>query len=153
MRQECMDYAPSRIQPSQQKMHLRTTKARSQLMSKIRSRGNKETELRLVAMLRQAGIIGWRRHQAIMGTPDFTFRSAHVVVFVDGCFWHACPLCFKPPKTNRPYWRAKIARNIRRDRTVTRALRNSGWRVIRIWSHQLSKPNAVMARLREAIAS
>ena len=132
---------------------LSTTLARSQLMSKIRSRGNKETELRLVALLRNAGISGWRRHQALIGKPDFTFRLAHIVVFVDGCFWHACPRCFRPPKTNRKYWGAKIARNVRRDRMVTQALRKSGWRVVRIWSHQLSKPNAVMARLRKALAS
>ena len=132
---------------------LSTTLARSQLMSKIRSRGNKETELRLVALLRNAGISGWRRHQALIGKPDFTFRLAPIVVFVDGCFWHACPRCFKPPKTNRAYWRAKIARNIQRDRKVTQALRKAGWRVVRIWSHQLSKPNAVMARLRKALAS
>ena len=132
---------------------LSTTLARSQLMSKIRSRGNKETEMRLIALLRNAGISGWRRHQALIGKPDFTFRLAHIVVFVDGCFWHACPRCFKPPKTNRAYWRAKIARNIQRDRKVTQALRKAGWRVVRIWSHQLSKPNAVMARLRKALAS
>ena len=132
---------------------LSTTLARSQLMSKIRSRGNKETEMRLIALLRNAGISGWRRHQALIGKPDFTFRLAHIVVFVDGCFWHACPRCFKPPKTNRAYWRAKIARNIQRDRKVTQSLRKAGWRVVRIWSHQLSKPNAVMARLRKALAS
>ena len=135
------------------KMHPRTTKARSQLMSKIRSRGNKETEMRLIALLRNAGISGWRRHQALIGKPDFTFRLAHIVVFVDGCFWHACPLCFKPPKTNRTYWRAKIARNIQRDRKVTQALRKAGWRVIRIWSHQLAKPAAVVARLHKAMQS
>ncbi len=130
---------------------LSTTKARSQLMSNIRSRGNKETEMRLLALLRKAGISGWRRHQALIGKPDFTCRSARVVVFVDGCFWHACPRCFKPPKTNRKYWNAKIARNIRRDRTVTQALRSSGWRVVRIWSHQLSKPAAIMARLSKTL--
>ena len=132
---------------------LSATLARSQLMSKIRSRGNKETELRLIALLRNAGITGWRRHQALIGKPDFTFRLAHVVVFVDGCFWHACPRCFKPPMTNRKYWDAKIARNIQRDRKVTQALRKAGWRVIRIWSHQLAKPAAVVARLHNAMQS
>ena len=127
--------------------------ARSHLMSQIRSRGNKETELRFVAFLRHAGISGWWRHQPLFGKPDFIFRSVRIAVFVDGCFWHACPRCFKPPQTNRKYWDAKIARNIRRDRTVNRTLRNSGWRVVRIWSHQLSKPNAVMARLHKAIES
>ncbi len=109
--------------------------------------------MRLIALLRNAGISGWRRHQALIGKPDFTFRLAHIVVFVDGCFWHACPRCFKPPKTNRTYWRAKIARNIQRDRKVTQALRKAGWRVVRIWSHQLAKPTAVIARLQKAMQS
>ncbi|MBI3222072.1 MAG: hypothetical protein HYZ46_03125 [Nitrosomonadales bacterium] len=61
---------------------------RSEVMSLIRSRGNKATELRLIEIFREHGITGWRRNQKLIGKPDFTFRRERIVVFVDGCFWH-----------------------------------------------------------------
>ena len=60
-------------------------------MAAIRSRGNKDTELKLASILRASGITGWRRHQPLPGHPDFIFRHARLAVFVDGCFWHGCP--------------------------------------------------------------
>lgn len=68
-----------------------TTAKRSEVMSRIKGRGNKETELVLVRLFRAEGITGWRRHAALVGRPDFAFRAERVVVFVDGCFWHMCP--------------------------------------------------------------
>ena len=76
------------------------TKAkRSQVMSRIRGRGNQETELALAKLLRAARINGWRRHAPIFGRPDFTFHKERVVIFVDGCFWHGCP---KHANVHRP---------------------------------------------------
>jgi DNA mismatch endonuclease (patch repair protein) len=67
------------------------TKAkRSQLMSRIRSHGNKNTELALVRILRAQGITGWRRHQPVFGKTDFIFPRLRLAVFVDGCFWRGC---------------------------------------------------------------
>lgn len=63
---------------------------RSQIMAAIRSRGNKDTELKLASILRAARITGWRRNQPLSGHPDFVFRSQRVAIFVDGCFWHGC---------------------------------------------------------------
>lgn len=71
------------------------------------------------------------------GTPDILFRSAHLAVFVDGCFWHGCRKCGHIPATNSAYWAEKINRNRARDRRVTAQLRQRGFRVIRIWEHQL----------------
>ncbi len=110
---------------------------RSNVMSRIRSRGNRDTELRLIELFRKSRVKGWRRHPDIVGNPDFVFRGAGVVVFVDGCFWHGCPRCYRRPSSNRDYWDAKIAYNRQRDREVTRALRKLGWRVLRIWEHEL----------------
>ncbi|HEX4123037.1 MAG TPA: very short patch repair endonuclease [Verrucomicrobiae bacterium] len=124
-----------------------TKEKRSQVMSRIRSRGNKETELRLASILRAHGITGWRRHQSLPGRPDFTFRRKRVVIFVDGCFWHGCPKHGRKPATNRSYWLPKLKRNAIRDRLRTKTLRNSGWRVIRFWSHDLNNPNAVASRI------
>jgi DNA mismatch endonuclease (patch repair protein) len=68
------------------------TKAkRSAVMSLIRSRGNRATELSLIALMGEHGITGWRRNAPVYGKPDFVFRGPKVAVFVDGCFWHGCP--------------------------------------------------------------
>lgn len=124
---------------------------RSEVMSLIRSRGNKTTELRVAKLLRTNGIVGWRRHQNLIGRPDFTFRIERVAIFVDGCFWHGCPKHGIRPMQNRLFWDAKIARNKMRDREVMRALRQRGWKVIRIWEHQLRFPAPALRRIRAAL--
>lgn len=117
----------------------------------IRSRGNKATELRLIEIFREHGITGWRRNQPLFGKPDFTFRREQVVVFVDGCFWHGCPKCFKRPGSNQEFWDTKIANNRKRDRQVSRELRSLGWKVVRIWQHQLDKSVRVAAMVKRAL--
>jgi len=130
------------------------TKKRSEVMSRIRGKGNKTTELALASAFRRAGIKGWRRHLVIKLTlglrvakregktqlavrPDFVFRRERVVVFVDGCFWHRCPLHCTMPANNRAFWEQKLSRNAERDRFVDRELRKAGWRVWRVWEHSL----------------
>lgn len=122
-------------------------------MSAIRGRGNQTTELTMVAILRAGSIRGWRRHLPLPGTPDFAFRRQRVAVFVDGCFWHACPKCYKRPGSNVTFWDAKAERNRARDRAVAAALRARGWRVVRVWEHQLQSPKRVLWRLRRALRS
>jgi DNA mismatch endonuclease (patch repair protein) len=123
------------------------TKAkRSAVMSRIRGHGNKDTELALMKLFRQHRITGWRRNQKVFGKPDFIFRLQKIAVFVDGCFWHGCPRCYRKPKSNRKFWENKITRNRRRDREVGRKLRNAGWRVIRFWQHELAKKGDMCAR-------
>jgi DNA mismatch endonuclease (patch repair protein) len=116
-----------------------TKKKRSQVMSLVRSRGNKGTELVLIGLLRQNKINGWRRNVSLPGKPDFTFREHRLTVFVDGCFWHSCPKHGRRPKSNRPFWRLKFYKNKRRDKFVTQTLRGLGWRVLRIWEHELAR--------------
>ena len=120
-------------------------------MSLIRSRGNKATELRLIEIFREFQITGWRRNQKLIGKPDFTFRRERVVVFVDGCFWHGCPKCYKRPGSNQEFWDAKIAANRKRDRKVNRELRDLGWHVVRVWQHQLDKSSRIAGRVRRAL--
>ena len=116
------------------------TKAkRSEVMSRIRSRGNKDTELALAILFRAHKIKGWRRHQNIFGKPDFAFRRERLAIFVDGCFWHGCPKHCKLPSGNRMFWEKKLSTNRERDRRVNRELRKLGWRVIRIWEHDLAR--------------
>jgi DNA mismatch endonuclease (patch repair protein) len=129
-----------------------TRTQRSALMAKVKGAGNASTELRLVAVFRAHGITGWRRRWLLDGKPDFVFPKLRLAVFVDGCFWHGCPLHSTQPKTNRKFWREKIARNQTRDRLVTRTLRAGGWRVLRIWEHELARKSTgrLTARLRRA---
>jgi DNA mismatch endonuclease (patch repair protein) len=137
---------------------------RSQVMSRIRSHGNKDTELLLARLMRAEGITGWRRHlrlrastaagrEIIRVRPDFVFRAQRVAVFVDGCFWHGCPRHCRMPGGNAAYWRKKIRGNQARDARVTRALRRAGWKVLRIWECALSRQRsaATLTRLRKSL--
>ena len=130
-----------------------TKSKRSEVMSRIRGRGNKNTEVALAKLLRANGITGWRRHQPVFGKPDFIFRKVRLAVFVDGCFWHGCPRHASIPKSNGAFWRRKLAANKARDRLVTRTLRARGWHVLRIWEHELARKNEarLMRRVRRSL--
>ena len=165
---------------------------RSEVMARIRSRGNRDTELALVKVLRAQGITGWRRHLEIHGRavasvydrrslrtatsgahraplqkptfrvkPDFVFLKSRTAIFVDGCFWHSCPKHATKPKNNRAFWRRKLSANKARDALVTRTLLRAGWRVFRIWEHELPKrkvrnaecgTNRLVRRIRRALS-
>src|SRR6266568_1915865 len=115
--------------------------SRSELMARIKSTGNKTTELRLLRLLVANGITGWRRRYQLFGRPDFVFPEKRVVVFVDGCFWHGHPNLCRLPASNKIYWVNKIPGNKRRDCEVTAFLKRSGWTVLRIWEHELNQLN------------
>ena len=116
-----------------------TSRERSHNMSLIRAKGNSSTELKLITALRKHAVKGWRRHPPIMGRPDFIFRRQRILIFVDGCFWHSCPNHGHLPHGNAVYWRAKLERNRLRDQRIRCALRLRGWRVVRLWEHDLKK--------------
>jgi DNA mismatch endonuclease (patch repair protein) len=131
------------------------TKAkRSQVMSRIRGRGNKETEIAFAQLLRQNKITGWRRHYPIFGKPDFAFPKRKLAVFVDGCFWHSCPKHSKMPVNNQPFWKKKLSANKLRDRLVAQTIRSQGWRVLRIWEHELTRKRIakLLQRILRALA-
>jgi len=116
---------------------------RSQIMSAIHGKGNRTTEWRLRSRLISSGIKGWRVGAPdLTGSPDFSFRRVHLVVFVDGCFWHGCKRCRSIPATNRSFWLKKIRSNKRRDSKVTNSLRTHGWRVVRFWEHEIRRDPA-----------
>lgn len=114
-----------------------SSEQRSRNMASIRSKGNASTEKVFLGLLREAGISGWRRHMNLPGKPDFAFPKQRVAIFVDGCFWHGCPRCYRLPEDNRRYWKAKMRSNRNRDRRRTRELRARGWTVLRCWEHRL----------------
>jgi DNA mismatch endonuclease Vsr len=110
---------------------------RSIIMGKIRKR-NSVPEVTLRKAPWEHGIRGWRLYrQDLPGNPDLAFSRQWLAVFVDGCFWHRCPRCFRRPHTRLRYWDAKIEGNVVRDRTQKARLRRQGWRVLRFWEHEL----------------
>jgi DNA mismatch endonuclease (patch repair protein) len=124
---------------------------RSWVMAQVKSGGNKSTEVRLAAAFRRSKIRGWRRQYPLFGKPDFTFPKQRVAVFVDGCFWHGHPKKCRMPAMNRIYWVNKIARNMARDKLVTRTLRKKGWKVLRIWESSVAKASTI-TRIRKALS-
>ena len=114
-------------------------KTRSKIMSAVRSKGNQSTEMAMMKILRENRLKGWRRHLPIHGKPDFSWPQLKIALFVDGCFWHGCPRCYRAPTSNTDYWESKIKRNRSRDRKVSNLLRNSGWAVIRVWECRINE--------------
>ncbi len=116
---------------------------RTEHMRSIRSTGNRSTERRLRAYLIQAKVRGWTVHpKDVPGTPEFAFRAKRVVVFTDGCFWHACPRCGKSPKANSSYWSTNYQQHLERDRKDDAAAAAMGFRVMRFWEHEIKESPA-----------
>ena len=109
---------------------------------------NTEPELLIRSALHRLGLRyrihaqplpGLRRH------ADLLFASARVAVFVDGCYWHGCPIHGTWSKANAAFWRQKIEANRRRDRDTNGRLRRAGWTVVRVWEHE--PPNKAAGRI------
>lgn len=124
---------------------------RSLVMAAVRGKQNKSTELKLLKLFRKNYIRGWRRNWPIEGRPDFIFPEKRLAVFVDGCFWHGCPKHLRRPKSNIKYWRSKIASNRARDIKVKTELGQRGWRVLRIWEHELKNEDSFLKRIRRVL--
>ena len=124
-------------------------KQRSYIMSQIR--GTK-TKPELIIKEKTDGRKLRYQPKGIPEMPDFANKTKKVAVFVDGCFWHKCPRCYKPPKSNKKYWKAKIERNTKRDRYVNRKMKKEGWIVIRFWEHQVKKSESyVIKKINETL--
>lgn len=98
-------------------------------------------EIKVRAMLRRLGYPGYRLDwKKVPGHPDIAYPGRKVAIFVQGCFWHRCPVCnYGLPKSNVEYWVAKFERNVERDRRTKQQLEDMGWICIEIWEHQLKK--------------
>lgn len=114
---------------------------RSKIMSAVHSKQNKSTEMKLIKIFKENGIIGWRRNYKVKGHPDFVFPDKKIAIFVDGCFWHGHDCRNTRPADNAEYWRKKRERNMRHDKEITALFENRGWTVIRIWECELKKKN------------
>ena len=109
-----------------------TREQRSFCMSRIRGNDTKP-EINARALLK-----GIEYHpKNFFGKPDFIVCRSKTAVFIDGCFWHKCPIHWNEPKTNKDYWLPKLEKNCVRDKEVEVAYRNAGWKVVRIWEHDI----------------
>ena len=112
---------------------------RSKIMSKVQRNSKPEQVLR-----KELFRLGYRyslnhRFKELNFKPDIAMVSRKVCIFIDGCFWHKCPRCYKAPKSNKKYWNSKIERNIERDKEQNRYLKKKGWKVIRVWEHEIHR--------------
>src|SRR4030042_4525594 len=115
-----------------------TKEQRCLCMSHIKSR-NTKVELNFRKYVWGKGFKGYKINSKIIGKPDLYFSKKKIAVFIDGCFWHKCPICFVKPKTKNKYWDVKINNNILRDKKINMELDNKGISVIRFWEHELKK--------------
>lgn len=117
---------------------------RSEIMQKVKSSGNKSTEIQLIRYFHANDITGWRRHYDVKGHPDFVFPSKRIAIFVDGCFWHGHDCRNTRPADNKEYWEKKRQKNINHDKEITERFKSRGWTVIRIWECELRKKNRAL---------
>ena len=120
---------------------------RSKIMASVRTVGG-TTEREMEAVLRKHGIRGFSKQWPVQGKPDFAWPKLRIALFVDGCFWHGCPRCDRPSKSNRAFWKSKIASNRRRDARVARKLRHDGWSVLRVWECRIGEQRTVSRIIR-----
>lgn len=123
---------------------------RSALMSRIRGRDTKP-EIIVRSMLHRRGF-RFRKHvQHLPGKPDIVFVSRRIVIFIEGDFWHGYRFPVWKHKLT-PFWKQKIESNRARDKRVAARLRRTGWRVLRVWEHEVKKdPKMAVDRIVRAL--
>jgi DNA mismatch endonuclease (patch repair protein) len=130
----------------------RTPAQRSETMRRVRSTDT-SCERALRSAIHRRGL-RYSLRRKLPGSPDIVFVNGRVAVFVDGCFWHGCPKHCRRPSSNTAYWTAKIDRNMARDARVSGDLRARGWRVIRLWEHDVrDSPARCAARIERVVRS
>jgi DNA mismatch endonuclease, patch repair protein len=125
-----------------------TREVRSKIMASVRTSGG-TTERKMEKLLRLRGIRGFKKQWPIAGKPDFAWLKPKVALFVDGCFWHGCPRCNRPSKSNLKFWTSKIVSNRRRDLRVSRKLRRDGWSVLRVWECRIEEKRSLARIMRK----
>lgn len=121
-----------------------TREQRSYNMSRVKAR-NTGPELKLRKALFKVGARAYRLKYDLPAKPDLVFVKQRLAIFVDGCFWHKCPLHFARPETRAEFWAKKIEGNVKRDAEVNRKLEGADWRVLRIWEHEINADSLQVA--------
>ncbi len=128
-------------------MDVFTKKKRSEIMSKIRSKGT-NAELLVFRELRRRGIYFQKHCKRVLGNPDIALIRKKKAIFIDGDFWHGYKFKTQKQRLPKKYWVKKIENNIARDKKVNRELRKNGWHVLRFWEHDIKKnPEKVFKKI------
>lgn len=107
-------------------------------MSRIKPKGTKP-ELLVFRYLRKNKIHFQKHYKRVAGSPDVAVPSKKLAVFIDGDFWHGYRFASWKEKLPKEYWQAKIQANIARDKKTFAKLRRNGWKVMRVWEHELKR--------------
>jgi len=110
---------------------------RSKIMKSIKSKTKLEDKV--CREIWHRGIRFRRNVPALLGKPDIAIKKYKLVVFLDSCFWHVCPIHGHIPHTNQDYWIKKLERNQKRDLKVTEHYRGKGWAILRFWEHEIKE--------------
>lgn len=117
-------------------MDTHTPTQRKYNMSQIKSSGTL-IELKFRKFIWKGGLRGYRIKSKITGRPDIYFFKQKVAVFIDGCFWHKCPIDFIRPKSRNDYWDNKIKNNVKRDKKINIELKKENIKALRFWEHEI----------------
>lgn len=110
---------------------------RSRMMKAVKSSETK-IELKVRKLLWKKGIRYRKNVKSLLGKPDIAIKKAKLVVFIDSCFWHFCPIHGHMPKSNLEYWTKKLNRNTERDIKINHHYKELGWTVLRFWEHEVN---------------
>jgi len=113
-----------------------TKEMRSKVMSLIKCKDTK-IEVLFRKELWKNGIRYRKNLNKYFGKPDIVLKKYQTVIFLDSCFWHGCPDHLRIPSSNKDYWNKKIQRNTQRDCEVNQYYQSIGWKIIRIWEHEI----------------
>lgn len=117
--------------------NLLTDEQRSRNMRAIKSQSALENMVSKA--LWKNGIRFRKNNKDLFGKPDISIKKYKIVIFIDSCFWHVCPIHGNWPKTNKEFWEEKLKKNVIRDIEVTKFYRKNGWHIIRVWEHDLKE--------------
>lgn len=115
-----------------------TKEKRSEIMSKIRSK-NTKTEVLVFRELKRRGIYFQKHYNRALGKPDIALPRKKIAIFIDGDFWHGYRFSKMKDRLPKKYWQQKIENNIKRDRKNRAKLKRDGWKVLRVWEHEVIK--------------
>ena len=119
---------------------------RSRIMASIKGKDT-GPEIAVRRILWRHGLRYRTHDRTILGRPDVSNKGKKIAIFVDGCFWHGCPKCYREPETNKDFWRSKVEGNRKRREVVRDGLERQGFRVVEIWEHETGSPDAVMKKM------
>ena len=112
-----------------------TKEQRSKVMQSIRAQSKLENQVSKA--LWKKGLRFRKNVRSLYGTPDISIKKYKLVIFIDSCFWHSCPLHGKMPKSNQEFWQKKLQRNVEHDKEVTSYYLDKRWNIMRIWEHDI----------------